>query len=564
MPEDNVAQENVTVNLPADCIYEIFQYIHDLKTLYSCITLNQIFCQVTVRILWSNPFKYTQDKDKKSIIFRTYFSCLDDHEKEQITTFFNKSVTVSDFPKPFINYPSYLQEFEVAEIQKSMRIFLRQYYPVVPTENRINSIVRILNPFMEKLLFNDQNNIRYVSVDLNDYQISIEKNHIDVSSFDSEVLEQVLSNINKFSFGFNFDYNLKKMEFLKFIQRNAEILVDVISDCNRDIQHVRFSFASPYIREYGIQKLRKLNMEYDKLLDILKSLILSLNNLKSLEIPCFLRNMEFANLFRKHSHSLTYLRLDEIFSCSIVLRILDHCSNLETIELVRFCFTNNSDIYSISIYDKPITSSLNNLKNLYITATYTPVVKLFERIILMSNNNLQTLFYDKQIHDFNNITPSIRTLCTNLTHLYIRIVNESEISNTISFLKNLQYLVHLKLSCDTHLKDDNIIRLARSFSPSLQILEIITMMENLQNLIQNMQCNLRELRIDGRISDVLLRSVMDYSRQRNSLIMFRYLNKSYYSLYSMPSTQVLEEARELFKVEVNPDPSIKGFVKSIF
>src|SRR5256885_14867721 len=116
MPKDNVAQENISVNLPADCIYEIFQYIHDVKTLYSCITLNQTFCQVTIRILWSNPFKYTQDKVKKNLIFRTYFSCLDDQEKEQITIFFKKPV--SDFPKPFINYPSFLQEFKIVEIQQ--------------------------------------------------------------------------------------------------------------------------------------------------------------------------------------------------------------------------------------------------------------------------------------------------------------------------------------------------------------------------------------------------------------------------------------------------------------
>ena len=86
----------------------------------------------------------------------------DDHEKEQITTFFNKSV--SDFPKPFINYPSYLKEFEIYEIQRSMRNFLRQYYSVSPTENWINNIVHILNPFMGKLLFSNQSNIKYLNV----------------------------------------------------------------------------------------------------------------------------------------------------------------------------------------------------------------------------------------------------------------------------------------------------------------------------------------------------------------------------------------------------------------
>src|ERR1044072_4463939 len=103
MPKDNIIQKNITVNLPADCIYEIIQYVvDDAKTLHSCITLNQTLCQIVIQVLWSNPYKYVQDEGKRGLIFRTYFSCLDDHEKEQITTFLNKSVL--EFQRPFINY----------------------------------------------------------------------------------------------------------------------------------------------------------------------------------------------------------------------------------------------------------------------------------------------------------------------------------------------------------------------------------------------------------------------------------------------------------------------------
>ena len=139
---------------------------------------------------------------------------------------------------------------------------------------------------MGKLLFSNQSNIKYLNVELNGFQMSIEKNQIDMSSFSKEILSQVLSNINKFSFGFSFKFDKKKFELLKFIQRNAAVLTDVISQQNKGIQHVQFSFTSLYTRKNKIQKLEKLNTEYGKLLKILNSFILSLNNLKSLATPC--------------------------------------------------------------------------------------------------------------------------------------------------------------------------------------------------------------------------------------------------------------------------------------
>jgi hypothetical protein len=577
MKRDNkVVQKNVSVTLPADCIYEIIQYVaHDMKTLHSCIALNQTFCQISIRLLWRNPFKYVQDETKRSLIFQTYFSCLDDKEKEQITSFLKKSV--SYFPKPFINYPSFLQEFEINNIQASMRTFLRQYYSVTPTENRINSMVRILNPFIEKLLFNDQSNFKYVNVDMNYNQVSAERNQIDMSSFDNEILEQVLSNIKKFSFGFNSTFDSKQMEFIKFVQRNASILTNIISNHNKDIQHVRFSFTLLHIREHRnrMKKLIKIRAEYDKLLEILKSFILSLNNLKSLETYCFSKNFDFAKLFIKHSHSLVYLKLHDIFSCSIVLNIIDRCPNLRTIELTNFYFNGVNSFDAVSIFDKPITSNLNYLKNLYVKISHYSVLKLFERIVLMSNNGLKTLFYGRQdiYNPFNNhnVTPTIQPLCANLTHLFILVTAGREFSCTISFMKSLHHLIHLKLSCSNSLKDDAIAELAHSFSQSLKILEMdfLLVAEKLKVFLENMRCNLNEISIYARINDAILRVIMEYSGQRNSLKKFRYVSgrNVLYFYQSQLTKQALEEAKELFMVEDdtdNAEPFTKSFFKSIF
>ncbi|CAI2175555.1 9512_t:CDS:1 [Funneliformis geosporum] len=570
MSEDNVDQKNISVPLPADCVYEIIQYlVNDVKTLQSCVTINQTFCQVIIPILWSNPFKFIQDKEKRGIIIRTYFSCLDEQEKNQITTFLHKSVV--DFPRPFINYPSFLQDFELFSLQESMRVFLRQFYSVSPTDNRINSIIRILNPFIGKLFFNDQSNFKYMNVNLRD-TLGLEKNQLDMSSY-GEVLERVLSNIDKFSFGFRLDIH-KKPELFTFIKRNADKLTNIISQHNKNIQHVSFSFAclSPYLRQRK-NKLKKLNIsiEYDRFIEILNNFIISLNNLKSLEIPCYWRHNEFVKLFKNHSHSLTYLKLHEIFNCSIVLDILNNCPNLKTIELVSFTFYDNKE--NISIFEKPITSNLNNLENLYMTipSNYYLAFKLFEKIVSTSNNNLKTLFFNKQqyyyssFNDFNNITQLIQPFCTNLTHLFIKIVNERGI---ILFLKNLRRLIHLKLGCFAYnnLKVDDITELARSFSPTLKILEIDAFIteEMLKVLLQEGKCNLNELYIKANLNETILRIIMDYARQRNSLKTFRYSNDGNQCCIHYPSPQLLEEAKNLFTIDDNPEPFTTPFVKSIF
>ncbi|EXX71374.1 uncharacterized protein OCT59_001574 [Rhizophagus irregularis] len=550
-----------TVNLTADCIYEIIQYvIHDIKTLYSCVVLNQDYCQVVVRILWRNPFKYIkQDETKKALIFRTYFSCLDDQEKEQITAFFHNSVI--DFPKPFINYPSFLQEFEILNIQTSMRSFLYQYHFASTTENRINSVVHILNPFMEKLFFNIQSNFKYLNVDLND-----EKNQIDMSSFDDRILGHVLSNINKFTFGFGFRFDIKMKEILKFIQKNATKLTEIISDHNNNINHVRLIFTK---KEFKQQKLKKLNPEFNDLLDILSSFIISLDNLKSLEMPCFIRNDK--NFVKKHSHSLTHLKLHEIRNFNIIISILDHCSNLETIELVSFYCNKNTDLSELN---KPINSKFNNLKNFHITISYFPVLTLFKRIILMSNNDLKTLYYDKYIvhSNANNFTELIWPFCTNITHLFIRIF-QNDIYTIISFLESLDHLVLLKLDWDNnYLRIDQIADLAHSFSSSLQILEILEIdssmiIEMLGALFRNMQCQLKEIGIcmDSFINDDILEIIIAYARCKNSLIVFRYLNTPPYCYYyPQLSKHILEEARSLFTIDDNPEPFKRSFIEPIF
>src|SRR6266536_546836 len=66
--------------LPADCLNEIFEYLEDVKfTLYSCILVNRLWCEVSVRILWRNVCNY----NKRT--YNTLISCLSNESKEIIS-----------------------------------------------------------------------------------------------------------------------------------------------------------------------------------------------------------------------------------------------------------------------------------------------------------------------------------------------------------------------------------------------------------------------------------------------------------------------------------------------
>jgi len=59
--------------LPADCLNEIFEYFeYDNDTLRSCLLVNRLWCELSVRILW---------KDDSNWNYVTLISCLPNESK---------------------------------------------------------------------------------------------------------------------------------------------------------------------------------------------------------------------------------------------------------------------------------------------------------------------------------------------------------------------------------------------------------------------------------------------------------------------------------------------------
>src|ERR1044072_3387145 len=104
--------------LPADCLNEIFEYLEtDKVTLHSCLLVNRLWCQVSVRILWTSVWNYD-----------TLIACLPNESKEILCK--NKIITLTPSSKsPLFNYMAFIKNLEIDNIIKNI---LKNYQSTIP------------------------------------------------------------------------------------------------------------------------------------------------------------------------------------------------------------------------------------------------------------------------------------------------------------------------------------------------------------------------------------------------------------------------------------------------
>src|SRR5579862_8534863 len=96
--------------LPADCLNNIFEYLKDDKvTLHSCILVNRLWCETSVRFFWSDASYYSASN------FRTLISCLPNESKETLSK--NGIIISTPTSKPPIfNYASFCKALSIHNV----------------------------------------------------------------------------------------------------------------------------------------------------------------------------------------------------------------------------------------------------------------------------------------------------------------------------------------------------------------------------------------------------------------------------------------------------------------
>src|ERR1043166_6276905 len=119
--------------LNADCLNKIFEYIDkDKATLHSCLLVNRLWCEVSVRILWTSVWNYD-----------TLIACLPNESKEIL--YKNGIITSASTSKPpLFNYVAYIRNLEIDSI---IRNILKNYNQNLKYENKYVIVQEIYKLF---------------------------------------------------------------------------------------------------------------------------------------------------------------------------------------------------------------------------------------------------------------------------------------------------------------------------------------------------------------------------------------------------------------------------------
>src|ERR1043165_4223656 len=101
-------------DLPEITCY-IIQYLrNDLRSLYSCTSVNRLLCRISVPLLWEDPFS-ARRKGRGSLL-DTYFLFFNDDDKEKLKEFGIRPFLLKKPKKPFFKYPSFIKTFNTFRV----------------------------------------------------------------------------------------------------------------------------------------------------------------------------------------------------------------------------------------------------------------------------------------------------------------------------------------------------------------------------------------------------------------------------------------------------------------
>ena len=106
--------------LPADCLNEVFEYL-EKESIYACLLVNRLWCEVAVKILWRNALGVRDDRYQ---LVNTLVACLSDESKDFLYT---NRIFISTLPSgpPLFDYISLIKVLPIDEIHQTIENFLK-------------------------------------------------------------------------------------------------------------------------------------------------------------------------------------------------------------------------------------------------------------------------------------------------------------------------------------------------------------------------------------------------------------------------------------------------------
>ncbi|EXX58778.1 uncharacterized protein OCT59_000864 [Rhizophagus irregularis] len=545
------------VKLPADCINDIFHFVEDRITLYSCLFVNHFCFHLIIPKLWSNPFSFTLPTNKLSSIIKTYIKCL---PKDRINYLLNENIITTDnsylTTSSSIEYHKFLIDFEYVRILYSINCWYDENNNQKPETQEI-----LTNEIFGNLFFNQINKMKNIFFHINYHTMYLINDEdikfVDITSYGGSI--EVLSQVQEF----DIEYHFEQFDFSDFVNFNElnhlisltkNLLNSLISN-NKNIKCLCLDYK-PFIPTNDSKEIMKL---FTKVIEQQK-------NLETLDISDSTDTFTYKRFHPSlitQANSLTFLRLefqitiDHFFLLILELKCL-HTIELPVVPYQDFLVDNNSNI--LTREDKITFESVSkntiikfNLKNIFFLPKEgyphrsEDSCKVLQTLLEYSNKSVETLTIFSLSNDF---IPTISLNCPNITHISMIIDNNNLIS-CLKLFSELQNLYHLKLKSSNipivttttidRLQiyfDENIIwDLVKQIPITLKILELdllISSKDLKKFLLENCEASLKEITFHNKelITNQHFKVLLEYVEKKKSLRKFsfnsNYLNDDYF------------------------------------
>ncbi|CAI2179745.1 6690_t:CDS:1 [Funneliformis geosporum] len=384
-------------NLP-EVTNQIIQYLrNDLKSLYSCIFVNRHLCQITIPILWEDPFVICRGHNYNFL--EIYYFFFNDGDKVELKEKYGITINPSSPNKPLFNYPSLLKSFNVFRFEMHVINWINHLdcFPsiagVEPTQARPSRKIFLPN-LIEDIGFDIKKNLPN-SIEIID-SICILLFKLFINS-DASLNNLRLLSSSKVNF-------LPEMH--KLILTNPKITSDLkvisLDVSNEPILTSLLSISS---------SIRQLNLYYGGKSTNVSSVIRSQSRLSSLSFDNLTYDVYLMNAFKFYPQTLT------------------------SIEFKLCNFTNISSLEGIQY--------LSQLKSLYFFHCRGLTVRAFQSLLVHPNPlKIKTL----RVHGRNpGINLLLRKVGLELEHLDLMLFERNEREKAFDTIINYCYKIKFLL-----------------------------------------------------------------------------------------------------------------------
>jgi hypothetical protein len=154
----------MSIQLPVDCLNEIFEYLEDDEiTLYSCLLVNRLYCEIAVEILWrdildfQNGFEHSYKSHMSLSVISTLIACLPNESKDLLRKNGICIITPTKKP-PLFNYPSFCKTISIYGIDRMIEYTLRSQQLI--TSGDLNHGKRLLLQELLKMFMNQISSLK--------------------------------------------------------------------------------------------------------------------------------------------------------------------------------------------------------------------------------------------------------------------------------------------------------------------------------------------------------------------------------------------------------------------